>query len=56
MTWWWGHHDLATIDLHGITQAQLASTAGFDGPIHPHVTALNPQLGLPSGAHQPLKL
>ena len=53
---WWGDHDLAAIHLHGITQAQLATTAGFDRTIHPHVAALNPQLGLPSGANQPLKL
>jgi hypothetical protein len=53
---WWGHNDLAAINLHGITQAQLAPPAGFDGAIHPHVTALDPQLGLPSGANEPLKL
>jgi hypothetical protein len=53
---WWGHNDLAAINLHGITQAQLAPPAGFDGAIHPHVTALDPQLGLPSRANEPLKL
>lgn len=55
-TWWWCHDDLAAINLHSITQAQLASTPGFDRAVHPHVTALDPQLGLPSGANQPLKL
>jgi len=53
---WWGHHDLAAIDLHGITQAQLAPSAGFDRAIHPDVAALDPQLGLTSGANKPLKL
>jgi hypothetical protein len=34
----------------------LATAAGFDRTIHPHVTALDPQLGLSSGTNQPLKL
>ena len=56
MARWWRHHNLPAINLHRITQAQLAPAAGFDRAIHPDVTALDPQLGLPSGANQPLKL
>lgn len=48
-------HDLfLAIDLHGITCPQLASTAGLDGAIHPHIPPLDALLGLPTGTHEAL--
>ena len=45
---------LAAIDVDRITGGQLTTATGFDGAIHPHITALNAQLGFAAGAHQAL--
>ena len=45
---------LAAVDLDRITGGQLTTASGFDGAIHPHITALNAQLGFATGAYQAL--
>ena len=45
---------LAAVDLDRITGCQLTTSAGLDGAIHPHITALNAQLGFATGAYQAL--
>jgi hypothetical protein len=35
---------------------ESAAPAGFDDPIHTHIPPLDEELGLTTGAHQPLKL
>ena len=42
------------VDLDRITGSQLTTAAGFDGAIHPHITALNAQLGFTASARQAL--
>ena len=42
------------VDLDRITGGQLTTAASFDGAIHPHITALNAQLGFTTGARQAL--
>ena len=42
---------LTAVDLDRITGGQLTTAASFDGAIHPHITALNAQLGFTAGAH-----
>ena len=43
---------LAAIDVDRITGGQLTTATGFDGAIHPHIPALNAQLGFAAGAYQ----
>ena len=45
---------LAAVDLDRITGCQLTTSAGLDGAIHPHITALNAQLGFTASARQAL--
>ena len=45
---------LAAVDVDRITGGQLTTATGFDGAIHPHITALNAQLGFAAGARQAL--
>ena len=45
---------LAAVDVDRITGGQLTTASGFDGAIHPHITALNAQLGFATGAYQAL--
>ena len=45
---------LTAVDLDRITGSQLTTAAGFDGAIHPHITALNAQLGFTASARQAL--
>jgi len=45
---------LAAIDVDRITGGQLTTATGFDGAIHPHIPALNAQLGFAAGAYQAL--
>ena len=45
---------LAAVDLDRITGGQLTTATGFDGAIHPHITALNAQLGFAACARQAL--
>ena len=45
---------LAAVDVDRITGGQLTTPTGFDGAIHPHITALNAQLGFATGAYQAL--
>ena len=47
-------HQLAAIDVDRITGGQLTTATGFDGAIHPHIPALNAQLGFAAGAYQAL--
>ena len=42
------------VDLDRITGGQLTTAASFDGAIHPHITALNAQLGFTASACQAL--
>ena len=45
---------LAAIDVDRITGGQLTTATGFNGAIHPHIPALNAQLGFAAGAYQAL--
>ena len=45
---------LTAVDLDRITGGQLTTATGFDGAIHPHITALNAQLGFTASARQAL--
>ena len=47
-------HQLAAIDVDRITGCQLTTATGFNGAIHPHIPALNAQLGFTAGAYQAL--
>ena len=47
-------HQLAAIDVDRITGGQLTTATGFNGAIHPHIPALNAQLGFAAGAYQAL--
>ena len=42
------------VDLDRITGGQLTTAASFDGAIHPHIPALDAQLGFAAGASQAL--
>ena len=51
-----GSHEqqLAPVKVHRISGGQLTTAAGFDGAIHPHIPALDAQLGFAAGASQAL--
>ena len=49
-----GHQHLAAIEADHIAGVQLAATARFDGVVDPHITVLDPLLGLAAGGGQPL--
>lgn len=51
-----GHHPHGTRQFHRVAGLESAAPAGFDRPIHPHIPPLDEELGLPTGAHQPLEL
>jgi hypothetical protein len=52
----WGNHPHGSRQFHRVAGMESAAPAGFDGPIHPHIPPLDEELGLATGAHQPLKL
>lgn len=54
---WAGEHDrFAAIHLHRVAAGQLATAAGLDQAVHPHITPLDALLGLAAAGHQPLPL